>query len=198
MVAHRDRERVHFETGTQWRSWLDEHHESTDGVWLVSWKTATGKPRMSYEDSVVEALAVGWVDSMGLTIDEERSMLWFARRKPTSGWSRPNKQRVERLEAEGRMGPAGRRAIEVAKANGAWTLLDDVEDLVVPDDLAAALAALPGAAAQWEAFPPSARRAILGWIVQARTAPTRARRVAEAAEKAAVGKRANEWPRTST
>ena len=96
------------------------------------------------------------------------------------------------------MGPAGRRAIEVAKANGAWTLLDDVEDLVVPGDLAAALGALPDAAAHWEAFPPSARRAILGWIVQARTAPTRARRVAEAAEKAAVGKRANEWPRTST
>jgi uncharacterized protein YdeI (YjbR/CyaY-like superfamily) len=153
---------------------------------------------MSYEDSVVEALAVGWVDSMGLTIDEERSMLWFAHRKPTSGWSRPNKQRVERLEAEGRMGPAGRRAIEVAKANGAWTLLDDVEDLVVPDDLAAALAALPGAAAQWEEFPPSARRAILGWIVQARTAPTRARRVAEAAENASMGKRANQWPRAST
>ena len=70
MVAHRDRERVHFETGTQWRGWLDEHHESTDGVWLISWKTASGKPRMSYEESVVEALAVGWVDSMGLTIDE--------------------------------------------------------------------------------------------------------------------------------
>ena len=105
MVAHRDRERVHFENSVQWRAWLDEHHESTDGVWLVSWKTATGKPRISYEESVVEALAVGWVDSMGLTIDDERSMLWFARRKPTSGWSRPNKQRVERLEAEGRMGP---------------------------------------------------------------------------------------------
>jgi len=101
VVAHRDRERVHCESCTQWRAWLDEHHESTDGVWLVSWKTATGKPRMSYEESVVEALAVGWVDSMGLTIDDDRSMLWFARRKPSSGWSRPNKQRVERLEAEG-------------------------------------------------------------------------------------------------
>jgi uncharacterized protein YdeI (YjbR/CyaY-like superfamily) len=198
VVAHRDRERVHCETGTQWRGWLDEHHENTDGVWLISWKTATGKPRMSYEESVVEALAVGWVDSMGLTIDDERSMLWFARRKPTSGWSRPNKQRVERLEAAGRMGPAGRRAIEVAKANGSWTLLDDVEDLVVPDDLTAALAALPGAAAHWEAFPPSARRAILQWIAQAKTAPTRARRVTETAEQASVGKRANQWPRAST
>ena len=198
MVAHRDRERVHFENSVQWRAWLDEHHESTDGVWLVSWKTATGKPRISYEESVVEALAVGWVDSMGLTIDDERSMLWFARRKPTSGWSRPNKQRVERLEAEGRMGRAGRRAIEVAKANGAWTVLDGPEDLVVPDDLAAALAALPGAEAHWESFPPSAQRAILGWIALARTAPTRARRVTETAEQAAVGRRANQWPRDPT
>jgi uncharacterized protein YdeI (YjbR/CyaY-like superfamily) len=68
----------------------------------------------------------------------------------------------------------------------------------VPDDLTAALAALPGAAAHWEAFPPSARRAILQWIAQAKTAPTRARRVTETAEQASVGKRANQWPRTST
>jgi uncharacterized protein YdeI (YjbR/CyaY-like superfamily) len=89
--------------------------------------------------------------------------------------------------------PAGRRAVEIAKTNGTWTMLDDVENLVVPPDLETALAAHPGAREQWDGFPRSARRAILEWIVQARTEPTRAKRIAETAAKAAVGERANEW-----
>jgi uncharacterized protein YdeI (YjbR/CyaY-like superfamily) len=122
-------------------------------------------------------------------------MLWFAPRRRTSGWSRPNKVRIERLEREGRLAPAGRAAVEAAKANGAWTLLDDVENLVVPDDLAAALDGCPGAREQWDAFPPSARRAILEWIVQAKRAETRAKRVEETSRLAALGQRANQWPR---
>jgi uncharacterized protein YdeI (YjbR/CyaY-like superfamily) len=89
--------------------------------------------------------------------------------------------------------PAGLRVVEIAKANGTWTMLDDVEDLVVPPDLEAAFAAHPGAREQWDAFPPSARRGILEWIVQARTEPTRAKRIAETAAKAAIGERANQW-----
>jgi uncharacterized protein YdeI (YjbR/CyaY-like superfamily) len=100
---------------------------------------------------------------------------------------------VERLSAADLMLPAGLRAIETAKANGTWTMLDDVEDLVVPPDLAAAFDTHPGSREQWDGFPRSARRAILEWIVQARTAPTRARRIAETAEKAAAGERANQW-----
>lgn len=195
MVAHADRERFHAETVEQWRDWLIENHENTDGVWLVSWKTATGRPRFSYAESVEEALTVGWVDSVANMIDDERSMLWFARRKPTSGWARPNKERIERLEREGRMLPAGHRAVEVAKANGSWTMLDDVENLVVPDDLAKAFDDHPGSRENWDAFPRSAKRGILEWIVQAKTAPTRAKRIAEAADKAARGERANQWPR---
>jgi uncharacterized protein YdeI (YjbR/CyaY-like superfamily) len=195
VVAHADRERFHAETVVQWRDWLIENHEKTDGIWLVTWKTASGRPRFSYEQSVEEALAVGWVDSVANTIDDERSMLWFARRKATSGWARPNKERIERLEREGRMLPAGRRAVEQAKANGSWTLLDDVENLVVPDDLAAAFDEHPGARQKWDEFPRSAKRGILEWIVQAKTAPTRAKRITETADKAARGERANQWTR---
>ena len=193
MVAHSDRARFHAETAQQWRDWLVENHEKTDGVWLVTWRTASGKPRLRYEDSVEEALAVGWVDSVANKIDDERSMLWFCPRKPTSGWARPNKERIERLERDGRMLPAGRRAVEVAKANGSWSLLDDVENLVAPDDLAAAFEANPGSREHWDAFPRSARRGILEWIVQAKTPPTRAKRITETAERAAQGERANQW-----
>ena len=79
-------------------------------------------------------------------LDEERSLLWFAPRKGGTGWSKPNKERVERMLAEGKMAPAGLAKVEAAKADGTWTLLDEVETLTVPPDLAAALAALPPAA----------------------------------------------------
>jgi len=164
---------------------------------LVSWRSATGRPSVGYEESVEEALCVGWVDSKGGRIDDERTKLWFAPRNPRSAWARTNKERVARLEAAGLMLPAGRRAVEVAKANGTWAMLDDVENLVVPPDLDTAFAAHPGSRETWDSFPRSARRAILEWIVQARTEPPRAKRIAETAAKAAVGERANEWrPKT--
>ena len=120
-------------------------------------------------------------------------MLWFTDRKKGSGWARPNKRRIKELEAAGLMTDAGRRVVDEARADGSWTLLDDVEDLVVPPDLAAAFDAVPGSREQWEAFPRSAKRGILEWIVQAKTAPTRAKRIAAAAEGAGRGERANQW-----
>ena len=197
MAGLDDREHVHAETRAQWREWLVANHATSTGAWLVSWKASSGRPSVGYEESVEEALCVGWVDSKGGTIDDERTKLWFAPRNPQSAWARTNKTRVARLEAEGLMLPAGLRMVEIAKANGTWTMLDDVEDLVVPPDLAAAFDAHPGSREQWDAFPRSARRGILEWIVQARTEPTRAKRIAETAEKAASGERANQWrPKT--
>ena len=188
-------ERFHAETREQWRAWLAEHAAEGRGVWLVTWKKDSGRPVLAYEDAVTEALAFGWVDSKGGKLDADRTMLWFTARKRGSGWARPNKRRIEALEAAGLMTDAGRRVVDAAKADGSWTLLDDVEDLVVPPDLAAAFDAVPGSREQWEAFPRSAKRGVLEWIVQAKTAPTRAKRIAETAEKAGRGERANQWTR---
>ena len=99
------------------------------------------------------------------------------------------------METEGLMLPAGRAVIDRAQADGSWTLLDDVEDLVVPDDLAEAFGAHPPAAEEWEAFPRSAKRGILEWIVQAKRPETRARRITETATMAQRGEHANQWPR---
>ena len=195
MASRDDAPRVHAESVEQWRDWLLAHHETEPGAWLVSWKAPTGRPCVKYELAVEEALCVGWIDSAGRTLDDERRMLWFTRRKPGSGWARTNKERIVRLEAEGRMTPAGRALIDAAKADGSWTLLDDVEDLVVPDDLAAAFDRYPGARQNFDAFPPSARRGILEWIVQAKRAPTRAARLEESARLAAQNIRANQWTR---
>lgn len=194
MVGSRDdAPRVHAETVEEWRAWLLAHHAEVPGAWLVSWKSQTGRPSVGYETAVEEALCVGWIDSSGRKLDDERSMLWFTRRKSGSGWARTNKERVLRLEADGRMTPAGRALIDAAKADGSWTLLDDVENLVVPDDLAAAFDRYPGSREQFDAFPPSARRAILDWIVHAKRETTRAARLDETARLASEGRRANQW-----
>jgi uncharacterized protein YdeI (YjbR/CyaY-like superfamily) len=176
-----------------WRAWLEDNHGRAAGVWLVTWRAHTGRTRVSYDEAVEQALCFGWVDSRPRALDADRTMLWFSPRKRGSGWSRPNKERVQRLLAAGRVAPAGLAVLEAAKADGSWTMLDAVEDLVVPDDLAAALDARPGAREQWEAFPRSVRRGILEWIVQAKRAPTREKRVTETADKAAAGERANQW-----
>ncbi len=194
-VAPDGRRMVHAETREAWRTWLAAHYSEPDGVWLVSWKKASGRPAVPYGEAVEEALCVGWIDSKPAKLDADRSLLWFSPRRPKSGWSRPNKERIERLEAAGLLTAAGRATIEAAKADGTWTMLDAVEAMVVPDDLIAAFGAHPGAADAWESFPPSARRGILQWIVQAKRPETRAQRVAETAERASRGERANQWPR---
>ena len=142
--------------------------ELSDDIVVVVGEAASG------EEAVEQALCFGWIDSTNRSLDDERSMMWFAPRRRGSGWARSNKQRIERLEASGQMAPPGRALIDGAKADGSWTMLDDVEDLVVPPDLAEAFDAHPGSREQWDAFPRSARRGILEWVAQAKRAPTRA------------------------
>ena len=115
-----DYERVHPESRAEWRRWLAANHASSPGVWLVSWKRATGKPAVGYDASVEEALCFGWIDSLAKTVDDERSRQLFTPRRPRSNWSRSNVERVERLLAAGLLEPAGGAAVEDAKARGAW------------------------------------------------------------------------------
>ena len=185
-----DRPEVHVERRDEWRRWLAEHHASSIGAWLVSWKRTTGKPSIDYDAAVEEALCFGWIDSQARTLDDKRSALMFTPRKPGSRWSRSNKERVARLEAAGLIEPAGAAVIVAAQADGSWSALDDVEELVVPDDLAAALAGTPPAAEHWEAFTPSVKRAILTWILDAKRPETRAKRIEKTAAEAKEGRRA--------
>lgn len=177
----------------EWRAWLESNHTRTSGIWLVSNKKSSGKPYVSYDDLVEEALCFGWIDSKANPLDGERAMVWMSPRKRGSGWSRVNKERIERLLAGGLMTPAGLARIDAAKADGSWTALDAVEALEIPDDLVAALASHPEAAQHFEAFPRSAKRNILQWISSAKRPETRAKRIAEAAALAAENKRANQW-----
>jgi uncharacterized protein YdeI (YjbR/CyaY-like superfamily) len=185
-----DAERFEPATVQEWSDWLERNHDCVSGVWLVTPRRATPTQTVDYDTAVVEALRFGWVDATVRTLDEHRSMQWFAPRKPSSGWASSNKQRIERLRSEGRLEPAGERAVQIAHENGTWTMYDDVEALVVPPDLGDALERRPGAREAWDGFSPSARRLMLTWLVQAKRAETREKRVLEIAEKAANGERA--------
>jgi uncharacterized protein YdeI (YjbR/CyaY-like superfamily) len=184
---------VHPLSRAEWRQWLQANHARTTGVWLVSYKKVTGKPRFDYGDAVEEALCFGWIDSKPNKLDDERTLLWFAPRKPGTGWSRPNKERIDRMLKAGLMAEAGLAKLAQAQRDGSWTKLDEVENLSIPDDLAAALAENPQAAVNFDAFPRSAKRGILEWILNARTAETRERRISETARLAAKNARANRW-----
>ena len=172
----------------EWSDWLARNHDTARGVWLVTPRRSAGRATVDYETAVTEALRFGWVDSTTKVLDDARGMMWFSPRKPTSGWAGTNKRRIERLVAEGRLEPAGERSVRVAQENGSWTLLDDVESLVVPSDLAIALDQLPGAHERWDAATPSARRMALTRIVQAKRPETRAKRVQATAQNAAAGR----------
>jgi uncharacterized protein YdeI (YjbR/CyaY-like superfamily) len=189
MPALTDAPEVHANDRATWRAWLEANHATATGAWLMTWRARSGRVGLDYEASVEEALCFGWIDSTGSNIDDERRKQYFAPRKPRSPWAATNKARVERLTGEGRMAPAGLAAIERAKANGSWDVLDSVERLEVPADLAAALEGSP-AAANFAAFPPSARKMMLGWIAIARRPDTRAARIAQVAKAAALNERA--------
>ena len=180
----------HAETRAQWRAWLEANHDSAPGVWLCSWKAATGRPACPYPEVVEEAICFGWIDSTVTSLDDDRALQLITPRKPKSTWSRSNRQRVADMEAGGLMTDAGRRAVEIARENGWWTILDPVEDLVEPDDLAVALDANSPARTTWDGFPPSARKAMLWWVISARREDTRARRIETIVDQAARGERA--------
>ncbi|MBA3719512.1 MAG: YdeI/OmpD-associated family protein [Nocardioidaceae bacterium] len=184
-------DRVEVTSTAKLRDWLAAHHDASPGCWLVTWKKGRG-PYVSHAEIVRELLCFGWIDTRGQRVDDDRTSLLVCPRRPGSGWSRVNKGHLDVLFAEGRMQPAGVAVVERAKGDGSWTRLDEVETLREPDDLRKALDAAPVAREHWDAFPPSARRAILEWISSAKRQPTRARRVAETTSEAAAGRRANQ------
>jgi uncharacterized protein YdeI (YjbR/CyaY-like superfamily) len=120
LAAMSQSDQVDILTPGQWRSWLKRHHERDGGVWVVFFKSSSGRAKVDYEDLVCEAVCWGWIDSKVGRVDEERSRIWFAPRRLRSAWSDSNIQRVERLTAEGRMQPAGERAVRRAQEAGLW------------------------------------------------------------------------------
>ena len=183
-------ELVHLRDRAAWRRWLERNHATAKGVWVVSWRTQTGKPRVEYDALVEEALCFGWIDGHQKPVDDERIMQLLTPRRPGSAWASSNKKRVASLEQAGAMTEAGRRVIEAAKADGSWNRFDSADALEIPTDLKAALARNAAAARNFDAFTDAAKRAILRWLIDAKRPETRAKRVGETARLAATNERA--------
>lgn len=165
-----------------WRKWLAENHRSKQSVWLVFYAKSSEKKSITWSEAVDVALCFGWIDSKKIKIDRETSHQYFSKRKARSTWSRINKEKVERLIAGGLMTPAGLESIETAKQNGSWTILDEVEELIIPADLETVFSNYAGSKAYFLSLSKSRKKLMLSWIVLARRQETRQKRVHEIAE----------------
>ncbi len=179
-------ERITGTDGPAFRKWLRANHDTAQAAWLVYYKKDSGTPSITWPQAVDEALCYGWIDSKAQSIDEDRYEQYFTKRKPTSVWSKVNKAKIAELQRENRLRPPGQAAIDAAKANGSWTILDDAQNHIVPDDLSKAFPST-AARATFDALSPSRRRNILSWIVLAKRAATRERRIRQTVDAAQNG-----------
>ena len=167
-----------------WRKWLEKNHQSKQSVWLVYYKASTKTPSLSWSEAVDEALCFGWIDSTKKSIDHEKYMQYFCKRKPKSNWSKINKDKVKTLIEQGLMKEAGSKSIEIAKENDSWTFLDEVEALVIPEDLKEEFANYKGSMKYFDSLSNSAKKILLYWVVSAKRKETRQKRILEIAENA--------------
>lgn len=184
-MEKKEKETFYAASRDAWRAWLKAHHRTKPSIWLVYYKKHSGVPTLSWSEAVDEALCFGWIDSTRVSDGEGRSLQFFTKRKPSSSWSKINKEKVEQLIAAELMTQAGYESIEIAKSNGTWSQMDEVEELTMPQDLAQALNARPGAMDFYNGLSKSVRKMFLTWVTMAKRPETREKRILEIAEHAA-------------
>jgi uncharacterized protein YdeI (YjbR/CyaY-like superfamily) len=177
-------------TRKQWRAWLQKNHVTEKSVWLILYRKESKMSGIDYAAAVEEALCFGWIDSTVIGRDAESRYQYFTRRKSKSGWSKSNRERVERLIREGLMTPAGQAIIDLAKKSGTWEAMVDVENLVLPDDLKKRFGRNKKAFQNFSAFSPSSKKIILAWILNAKRPETRSKRIDETVTCAARNEKA--------
>ena len=167
-----------------WRKWLELNHKKKDAVWLIFYKKKSPNHNLSWSESVDEALCFGWIDSVKRTIDTEKYQQYFSKRKAKSNWSKINKDKVKILIEQGLMKEEGYKSIEIAKKNDSWTILDEVEALVIPEDLKGEFENYKGSMEYFDSLSKSAKKILLYWVISAKRKETRQNRILEIAENA--------------
>jgi uncharacterized protein YdeI (YjbR/CyaY-like superfamily) len=173
------------ENREEWHKWLEENHSKLDGVWLIYYKKISGKPRISYDDAVEEALCFGWIDGKIKKVNEDYYIQWFTPRRPGSRWSELNMSRVKKLMKEGLMKPAGMLEYEKAikKPERIYSTKKE-ENLITPDDLMIALKNNDKAYNNFLNFPRSSRKLYIFWLNDAKREETRKSRIIRIVEQA--------------
>ena len=172
-----------FSSPADLEAWLEENGEASDGIWVKFAKKASGIRSVVYGEAVELALCHGWIDGQVKRLDDDHYLQKFTPRRPRSNWSKINREKAERLIAEGRMSPAGLREVERAKEDGRWDdAFDPPTTATVPDDFQSALDAEPAALEFFESLAATKRYSFLYRIREAKRPETRAKRIAEYVE----------------
>lgn len=180
---------MEFGSAEAFRSWLDKNHAQPNAIRLKIAKKGTGVASVTYSEALDEALCYGWIDGQKEAFDETWFVQRFTPRRARSRWSKINRERVERLIAEGRMQPTGLAQVEAAKADGRWAAAyDGSRTATVPEDLQAALDADPRAKAFFETLNSANRYAIVYRVQDAKRPETRAKRIAQFVEMCREGR----------
>ncbi len=196
-MKHQGVEAIEAASRADWRNWLAQNHAAQVAVWLIIYKKSAPVDSVHYPEAVDEALCFGWVDSKPNKRDDQSYYQYFSQRNPKSNWSRVNKEKVARLTEQNLMSEAGLEMVRVAKATGTWDALNDVDNLVIPDDLKQMFAEHPQAFSHWKQFPDSTKRGILEWIFNAKRPETRAKRMRQTVDLATLNQRANQYTKKS-
>ncbi len=167
-----------------WRKWLELNHNKKEAVWLIFYKKKSPNYNLSWSESVDEALCFGWIDSVKRTIDTKKYKQYFSKRKAKSTWSKKNKDTVKILIVQRLMKEEGYKSIEIAKENGSWAILDEVEALVIPEDLQEEFSNYKGSMEYFDSLSKSVKKILLYWVVSAKRKETRQKRILEIAENA--------------
>ncbi len=186
-------ETFHAKTRADWRKWLEKNHLTEKSVWLIIYRKESDIPSIYYPEAVDEALCFGWIDSKPNKRDNNSYFQFFSKRNPKSNWSKVNKEKVDKLIAQGLMQSKGLEMIEIAKQNGTWTALDEVEKITIPDDLKELFEKNKTALENWEKFSRSSKRGILEWIMNAKRPETRKKRIEETVSLAEKNSKANHY-----
>ncbi|WP_405207519.1 YdeI family protein [Aquimarina sp. LLG6339-5] len=170
---------LYFKNDQEWRRWLHENHTSSEGIYLIFYKVESKQPSMRWEEAVKVALCYGWIDSTVKKLDNEKRRQYFCPRKPKSVWSKVNKTYIMELIKNNLMQDSGLKSISIAKDNGSWTALDNVENGVIPEDLQKAFNTNKIAYTNYSNFARSYRKSYLYWLNQAKRQETRDKRILE-------------------
>jgi uncharacterized protein YdeI (YjbR/CyaY-like superfamily) len=176
-----------FASPDEFRAWLAEHAATAPELLVGYWKKGTGRPSMTWAESVDEALCYGWIDGLRRSLGDEAYCIRFTPRRASSVWSAVNVRRVPELVAEGRMTPAGLAVWETRRDEVGYTY--ERREATLTPEQEAALRAVPGAWEFWERQPPGYRRIAAHWVNRAKQDATRARRLAALIDACVRGER---------
>jgi uncharacterized protein YdeI (YjbR/CyaY-like superfamily) len=184
MIKTENFEKLEVSSQEELRAWLMKNHNQSESIWLVTYKKSELEKYVSREEVLDELLCFGWIDGIRRKLDDRRTMQLISQRR-IEHWARTYKERAVKLIGEKKMHRSGMNAIELSKSSGLWNFMDDVDNLIVPDDLSKALSKLDGAVDFFNSINDSSTRFVLRWIKLAKTETTRKKRINELAQLSA-------------